>query len=558
MWTDCRYKLPGHRPDWGSFHNVEAYALGPAAGTTNRFNITVKMMWHKAQAIFGLLALTNTAIGASCDAATFASLTLSNIEIQSLNVTVATTGGAASVELCKIFIEYTHPGQNDVVNTWIGLPLDAADWNSRFQMAGGGGWSAGSESTILTPVAAGYSSSSTDGGHTAAQSQADWGLVSLGNTNWPALWDFASVALDEAASLGKLATEIYYGEKPTYSYWNGCSTGGRQGHAMGQKYPDQFDGIVAGSPAINWERFQLQQYWSDFQAKELGASPPSCALQAITTAATAACDELDGVKDSVVAYPGQCKFDAKSLVGQVVNCTRPAGTVTITEEIAELANAIWQGPRSVEGDFQWYGLNPDASLSGLLSTSCTTVDNCTVVPFQIGLDWLQVFLARNASYDTASLTHEQWDRFYRQSVNEYTSVIGTDDPDLTDLKKAGTKLLAWHGTQDPLIPSNGTIDYYERAQAFNGDSFNDYYRFFLAPGVGHCGGGPGLDPSGTVFDTLRAWVENGTVPETLPATGPAVGSANVSATRSIDLCLYPKILTYVGTDPNDQASFTCA
>jgi archaellin len=230
------------------------------------------MMWHKAQAIFGLLALTNTAIGASCDAATFASLTLSNIEIQSLNVTVATTGGAASVELCKIAIEYTHPGQNDVVNTWIGLPLDAADWNSRFQMAGGGGWSAGSESTILTPVAAGYSSSSTDGGHTAAQSQADWGLVSPGNTNWPALWDFASVALDEAASLGKLATEIYYGEKPTYSYWNGCSTGGRQGHAMGQKYPDQFDGIVAGSPAINWERFQLQQYWSDFQAKELGKS----------------------------------------------------------------------------------------------------------------------------------------------------------------------------------------------------------------------------------------------------------------------------------------------
>lgn len=263
---------PSQYKDWGSFHNVDASVLGPAAGTTNRFNITVKMMWHKAQAIFGLLALTNTAIGASCDAATFASLTLSNIEIQSFNVTVATTGGAASVELCKIAIEYTHPGQNDVVNTWIGLPLDAADWNSRFQMAGGGGWSAGSESTILTPVAAGYSSSSTDGGHTASQSQADWGLVSPGNTNWPALWDFASVALDEAASLGKLATEIYYGEKPKYSYWNGCSTGGRQGHAMGQKYPDQFDGIVAGSPAINWERFQLQQYWSDFQAKELGKS----------------------------------------------------------------------------------------------------------------------------------------------------------------------------------------------------------------------------------------------------------------------------------------------
>ncbi|KAF7535667.1 hypothetical protein G7054_g5157 [Neopestalotiopsis clavispora] len=551
--TPSQYKVRG------SFHNVDASAPGPAAGTTNRFSITVKMMWHKAQAIFGLLALTNTAIGASCDAATFASLTLSNIEIQSFIVTVATTGGAASVELCKIAIEYTHPGQNDVVNTWIGLPLDAADWNSRFQMAGGGGWSAGSESTILTPVAAGYSSSSTDGGHTAAQSQADWGLVSPGNTNWPALWDFAAWRWTRRRAWASWPRRSTMARSRRTRTGMGALLAGGKDMLWGKSIRISLTELSPGPPRSTGNDFSCSSTGLTFKQRNwVSASPPSCALQAITTAATAACDELDGVKDSVIAYPGQCKFDAKSLVGQAVNCTRPAGTVTITDEIAELANAIWQGPRSVEGDFQWYGLNPDASLSGLLSTSCTTVDNCTVVPFQIGLDWLQVFLARNASYDTASLTHEQWDRFYRQSVNEYTSVIGTDDPDLTDLKKAGTKLLAWHGTQDPLIPSNGTIDYYERAQAFNGDGFNDYYRFFLAPGVGHCGGGPGLDPSGTVFDTLRAWVENGTIPETLPATGPAVGSANVSATRSIDLCLYPKILTYVGTDPNDQASFTCA
>lgn len=244
-------------------------------------------------------------------------------------------------------------------------------------------------------------------------------------------------------------------------------------------------------------------------------------------------------------------------MGQTVNCTSPQGTLVITEGVAELANAIWQGPVSAEGGFQWYGLNPDASLTGLLSTTCTTVDDCTVVPFQIGIDWLQVFLARNASYNTATLTHEQWDRFYRQSVDEYTSVIGTDNPDLTNLKNAGTKVLAWHGTQDPLIPSNGTVDYVERATAFNGD-ISDFYRFYLAPGIGHCGGGPGLDPSSTVFDVLRAWVENGTVPETLPATGPAVGAAKTKEERSIGLCLYPKLLTYIGPDPNNQASFICA
>ncbi|KAI1856799.1 hypothetical protein JX265_011440 [Neoarthrinium moseri] len=519
--------------------------------------------------LLGLFAI-QTAAAPDCNPATFQSLTLSNIEILSYNVTQS----KATVDFCKISLKYTHPGQNDVVNTWIGLPLDPTKWNSRFQIAGGGGWSAGSESTILSPVAAGYSSSSTDGGHSATQSTADWGLVSPGNTNWPALDDFASVALNEAASLGKLATEIYYGSKPTYSYWNGCSTGGRQGHMMAQRYPEQFDGIVAGSPAINWQRFQLQQYWSDFMAQVLGRpsppatnekalantlqdiSPPACVLQAITNAATTACDSLDGVQDSVISFPGRCKFDAKTLIGQTVNCTRPQGTVIITDKVAELANAIWQGPTSVDGDFQWYGIHPDASLTGLLSTSCRTVDNCTVIPFQIGIDWLQVFLARNASYDTTTTSREQWDHFFRQSVDEYTSIIGTDNPDLTNLRKAGTKLLAWHGTQDPLIPSNGTIDYYERASSFNGD-MADYYRFFVAPGVGHCGGGPGLDPSGTVFDALRAWVENGTAPDSLPASGPAVGVADKQAKRSISLCAYPKVLTYVGPNPNEQSSFIC-
>jgi hypothetical protein len=247
----------------------------------------------------------------SCTAATFQSLTLGNIEILSMNVNVLTntttsnieilsmnvnalsntstsTGGtpesdaevsivsasvadlASTVDICQIAIQYTHPGQNDVINTYIGLPLEASSWNSRFVMNGGSRWTAGGQSNILSPVASGYSSSSTDGGHNASATTAEWGLVSPGNTNWPALVDFASVALDEAASLGKLATRIYFGTPPKFSYWNGCSTGGRQGHMMAQRYPNQFDGIVAGSPAINWERFQLQQSWSYFMAQLLG------------------------------------------------------------------------------------------------------------------------------------------------------------------------------------------------------------------------------------------------------------------------------------------------
>lgn len=196
----------------------------------------------------------------------------------------------------------------------------------------------------------------------------------------------------------------------------------------------------------------------------------------------------------------------------------------------------------------------DASLVGLLGTTCDTVDNCTLAPFSIAEDWLRVFVAKNTSLDLSHLSRSDYDRLYRASVAQYSSVIGTDDPDLTDLQNAGTKLLTWHGMADQLITFHGTVDYYDRATQFN-PNITDNYRFFLAPGVEHCGLGPGLDPHLTVFDALRAWVENGTAPDTIPATGPAVGDTN--DTREVDLCAYPRQLTFVGSDPNDATSFTC-
>jgi hypothetical protein len=241
-----------------------------------------------------LLSIVDAASGLNCTSNTFSSLTLSTIEILSLNVTSmynvstdssssaagtgvgivsASTGQTSNTtDMCLIAIRYTHPGQHDTVNTWVGLPLESAAWNSRFMMSGGGGWTAGAESVVLSPVAAGYSSSSTDGGHNASATTAEWGLVSEGNTNWPALNDFASVALDDAARLGLLATELYYGSKPKWSYWNGCSTGGRQGHMMAQRYPEHFDGILASCSAINWQTFQSTSIVGNYMAVRLGPS----------------------------------------------------------------------------------------------------------------------------------------------------------------------------------------------------------------------------------------------------------------------------------------------
>ena len=124
------------------------------------------------------------------------------------------------------------------------------------------------------------------------------------------------------------------------------------------------------------------------------------------------------------------------------------------------------------------------------------------------------------------------------------------------MKHAGTKMIAWHGMQDQLVPTNGTVDYYNRVLELDPHAA-DYYRFFLAPGVTHCGFGPGFDPAQTVFGTLQAWVENGTVPDHLEGVAVAVAPSNTSTTRTAYLCPYPEVFTYIGGNPNDASSFTC-
>ncbi|CAG7955148.1 unnamed protein product [Penicillium salamii] len=524
--------------------------------------------------LFRATIATNEPHVSACSPKRFKSLSLENIEIISLNVTANrnfstsgrnATGGVgvipdlpgvetATVDICLISLTYTHPGQHDLINTYIGLPLDADKWNSRFLMHGGGGWLAGGQSSILTPVLLGYASSSTDAGHGPSESTADWGLTNQGQTNWPALRDFSSLAISEAAVLGKLATRLYYGTHARYSYWHGCSTGGRQGHAMAQEHPELFDGIIAGAPAIVWDKFAPAGLWGPFIAQLLDTQPPLCVVEAFTQAAIAECDALDGVVDGIIAYPGQCQFDASSLVDQEVNCTNPNGTITITKKMADVISAVWEGPVSEDGKSLWHGFHYDASLGSMIGTICTSVNECTVVPFPISEDWVNVFLARNPSFSINGLTRQDYDQLFRQSTDQYSSVIGTSNPDLSKMKKAGTKMLAWHGMADQLVPTNGTVEYYEQTIKLDSE-VADYYRLFLAPGVTHCGFGSGFDPAETVFDTMRAWVENGTVPERLEGVAVAVG--NTSATRTGYLCPYPQVFTYVGGDVNSASSFTC-
>lgn len=262
------------------------------------------------------------------------------------------------------------------------------------------------------------------------------------------------------------------------------------------------------------------------------------------------------MKDGIIALPGQCHFKASSLIGQKIQCVEPSGEITITDKMAELVAALWDGPESENGRFEWYGFHYDSNLAAMIGTTCTSVNDCTIIPFSVSDDWVKVFLARDPSFNTSALTHHDYDRLFRQSVRQFSSVIGTESPDLSKMRRAGTKMIAWHGMQDQLVPTNGTVGYYNRVLELDSCAA-EYYRLFLAPGVTHCGFGPGFDPAETVLGTLKAWVENGTVPDRLPATAVAVAPSNTSTTRTGYLCPYPEVFTYTGGNPNEPSSFTC-
>lgn len=484
----------------------------------------------------------------SCETAAIPTPSLFGASISSISAVKVnnSTLAGAPVSFCNVSLVYTHPGERDNINVWVWLP---DDWSGRFQGVGGGGWTTGLvAASMVKAIVGGYAAVSTDGGHSATATAESWGLLSPGNVNLYLLQDFASVALNDMTVLGKEITEAYYGRRIKYSYWNGCSTGGRQGLMMAQRYPEAYDGILAQSPAINWVDFQYTQCWPQQLMHWANYFPSQCELNAITAAAVEACDELDGLKDGVIGLIGDCHFKAKSAIGKSYSCNGTEGRVT--RETAALAQSFWNGARSVTGKFEWFGLNYQSAFSGIANTTCGANGTCTGVPFQICVDWIQLFIHRDPAFEAFNVTHKQWDIDLHTSRQLYTSIINTADPDLSQFREGGGKMITWHGMADPLIFFNGTVDYYQRVLRRDRHAA-DFYRFFQAPGVGHCGGGAGAVPTDPLGALIR-WVESGEAPETLPANRTVDGKEWVQ-----DLCQYPLSSIYRGGDPSEASSFRC-
>jgi hypothetical protein len=456
-----------------------------------------------------------------------------------------------SAAYCQVNLLYgTKPEQN--INIRVGLPLNSVDggtggvegaWNGRTQGVGGGGCAG--NLNVTGPVNAGYVGSGTDTGH--AGGDCTPGVNPDGTYNMQFIQDFIRNAIKQQVLFSKSIAGTYYAAKPAYNYWNGCSTGGRQGYLLAQELGGELDGILANAPAIYWTRFQTAQMWGQIVMKDLVGGPIAAAkLNQATASAIAACDAADGVTDGVIDDPRTCKFSAKANVCGTE--TAPADpNLCLTPAEAEAIDKIWDGPRNAKDNKIWFGLDRGTNLAALNGTN----------PFFLGVIQFQ-WNTHDRTFDWRTVPIDGYPQVAQDGSRNIADVTDTFG-NLDKFRRHGGKLLTFVGMNDQLIMPRGVINYYREMASRYGrhdepdfEQLQHFYRLFRAPGVAHCGGGVGPQPQ-NLFGALVNWVENEVVPEQILAQ---VTSGGVTRTRP--LCPYPQTAIYKGSgSTDDAANFRC-
>ncbi len=329
---------------------------------------------------------------------------------------------------CAVALTHDDSAGNPM-HTAVWLP---SKWNGRFQGIGGGGYSCGIyyaptagfvSPSLQVALDGGYASASTDCGVPVADAYTGaWGLKPDGQLNWPLIKDWASVGIHDMTAAGKAVTQAYYPGGLRYSYFNGCSTGGREALEEAQQYPADYNGIVAGSPAINWPSWVPAAIWPALVMNQMHDALPTCKEDAFTESAVNACDASDGVTDGIISNPADCHWNADKLIG----FKTPCGTITATD--AAVMNKIWQGPVTTGGRPLWSGLERGASLDYLAATTSTN-GVTTPQPFSIPLGWLGTWLQQNPDWNWQTLTFTQFDELFTQSVREFSFTVAANDSD---------------------------------------------------------------------------------------------------------------------------------
>jgi feruloyl esterase len=406
------------------------------------------------------------------------------------------------------------------------------DWNGRFLQQGGGGLNGnvafplGAQGAGATPaLLRGFAIVTTDTGHTGTGFDGSFGREQQ------AALDFDYQAVGRVAGLAKQIVAQYYSKAADHSYFAGCSTGGREAMLMAERYPMYFDGIVAGAPAMRTSFSGIGDEWVAValnQTQKLSDGDKKTVIDGIVSQ----CDAADGVKDGIV-FNTKCRFDPKLLV-----CKGPKADGCLSAEQAAAIEKGFAGPKDSRGRQVYPGFPFDTGIastqgiSGLLNGG----QNPVGPPF--------------------TATTMDVDRRAERAIEARSMLSMTSAwTNLNTFSGRGGKLLFYHGVSDPWFSANDTIDYYERMTAANGGAsqVTNWSRLYLAPGMGHCAGGPAtLD----TFDLLGAvvdWVEKGTAPDAVTATGRAFPG------RSRPMCAYPAHAQYKGTGDNEDAkSFVCA
>jgi feruloyl esterase len=411
--------------------------------------------------------------------------------------------------------------------------LPAADWNGKFEAVGNGGFAGViSYAAMAAALREGYATASTDTGHKGGSA-----VFAMGHPE--KYVDFAWRSIHEMTVKAKALINDYYGRPARLSYWNGCSTGGRQGLKEAQRFPEDFDGVLAGAPA-NYET-HLHAWTVEVGMAAIKGDEnilPASKIAVVHQAVLAACDSLDKVKDGLLNDPRKCKFDPGTLLckgGDTENC--------LTADQVAAVKQIYAPARYNDGKLIFPSFEPGSEM-----TWAGVVSNAA--PPQIGRDTFEYLTYADPNWDWHKF---DLDRDTRAADKRDDGVIDAIDPDLSKFKAHGGKLLMYHGWNDTAIAPENSINYYTSVLQKMGANQSNWYRLFMVPGMQHCAGGPGPNQFNGMA-ALERWRENGTAPEMMVAEHVSGGTVD----RTRPLCPYPQVAVYKGTGSiNDAANFSC-
>lgn len=460
---------------------------------------------------------------------------------------------------CRVTMEDKPTADSDIkIEVW----LPANGWNGKFRGQGNGGFAGMIDYRgLAVAVMQGYATAATDTGHAAEGTDASW---ALGHPE--KIVDFGHRAIHEMTVSGKATAKAFYGEGPKRAYFANCSNGGRQALMEAQRYPADYDGILAGAPANDWTHL-LASALRDAQVttNDPASYIPSSKVPAIAKAVLAACDANDGVKDGIVDDPRTCHFDPATIIckaGDADSCLTAPQVTTLKKlyERAHDSKGMTISPGFVMGGEAGPGGWP-------LWVTGQAPGKALLVAFGYGYFAYMVYGKPDWDYKKANL-----DEAVKASDEKFASVLNAVQADMKVFKANGGKLIIYHGWSDAAISPLRSINYYESVVVKMGKPESDaFLRMYMVPGMQHCGGGPGPadfgefgvsrinDAQHNIYMALENWVEKGEAPGTVIASKAEGMGPNAKVTMTRPLCAYPQVAKYRGSgDTNDAANFVCA